>query len=229
MSGDHSSPHHRETRCRCSACLQRLLDSSRGERRAYYLAIAAWVQAVTALADAVAAPRTLTPAATPAGLWQANLRFIFTPTEWEYVRTSLLDHVGNRCEVCGAGPSSEEPLECHEVFDWNIDTQVSTLVRVLALCRRCHHTQHIGLAAGLGVDREMRAHLQRVNRWTPRQTSNALSEVQHSWSATRNMNWSVDLSAIGLDPDEARMDAARRRAQSKRREIARDMIRRALS
>ena len=226
MNGDRLvSIHHREQSCRCPHCLQSLINRGPDLRGGYYQQIGRWANAAMELRRAVPAPTRLDPAMLPLGMWQVNVRYLLTTAEWEYLRIALLDDAGDRCEVCGAPHSPTAPLECHEMFTWDHRCGRARLARILVLCRLCHRTQHLGLAAIHHQLEDVLLHLRHLNDWQESDLKAALARTASEWAYVGSRRWLVDFDAIGLDPSAQRVSAGLRRAARKNREIERRRVR----
>lgn len=100
----------------------------------------------------------------PKTAWYKNLRAELTKDEWENVKRKTFIMANYVCEICG-GRGSAHPVECHEVWKYDIDAKVQTLVRTIALCPACHEVKHFGLANLKGRFKIAMNHLIKINRW----------------------------------------------------------------
>lgn len=87
---------------------------------------------------------------------------------WRKLSKRVYKRAGYCCEICG-GKGTRHPVECHEVWKYDLTSFDQRLVKLIALCPYCHMVKHIGLAGhknkmGLAI-----THLARVNGWTSRQ------------------------------------------------------------
>lgn len=79
----------------------------------------------------------------PSSCWYRNVRSNVSPGTWTMLQRNTFVAAGYRCEICdGVGPT--HPVECHEVWEFDDRLRLQKLVRLIALCPRCHRVKHIG-------------------------------------------------------------------------------------
>ncbi|WP_238579690.1 hypothetical protein [Agreia bicolorata] len=106
--------------------------------------------------------------ALPTNVFGSNVRGIARESEWDRIRLAVSARAGKRCEICGGeslGPKRRvQHPDCHEI--WRFELRESEVVQVLAgliaLCKKCHNTQHVGRALDLKDVKEV---LAEVNGW----------------------------------------------------------------
>jgi hypothetical protein len=131
----------------------------------------------------------------PASAWGENLRSALPRAEWDRLRKQVYADAGNRCEIC-AGRGRRHPVECHEVWEFDERAGVQRLVRMIALCPRCHEAKHFGLAALRGREQAAREQLRKVNGWTPAELAEHISESFRVWESRSRCEWTLDLSVL---------------------------------
>jgi hypothetical protein len=67
--------------------------------------------------------------------------------EWDKLRKKVYADQGNSCCVCGAAGK----LQCHEVWSYDDDGHIQTLMGFQAVCSMCHFVTHFGLAEVLAL------------------------------------------------------------------------------
>src|ERR1017187_3032700 len=85
----------------------------------------------------------------PSSCFYTNLRSILSKGNWDRLRKYSYEKANLKCEICGESgldQGSKHALECHEVWAYDDVNLIQSLVRVEALCPRCHEVKHIGLA-----------------------------------------------------------------------------------
>ncbi|MFA6235405.1 MAG: hypothetical protein WC824_14615 [Bacteroidota bacterium] len=110
---------------------------------------------------------------------------------------------GGKCEICGQSGIDQgfkHPLECHEEWNYNEDTKTQKLIRLVALCPRCHQVKHFGRTDMIGgkTRDEAYKHLRAVNEWTREE---ALAHIQVSYQVWQNRSsheWKIDISVLNL-------------------------------
>ena len=124
-----------------------------------------------------------------------NVRSEVSKPEWDRLRKNCYSKAGHRCEICnGQGP--KWPVECHEVWEYNNDTEVQKLVRLIALCPLCHQVKHMGLSKMRGLVNETMNHLMRVNQITKEQAIAHVEEVFEEWCFRNSIEWILDISHL---------------------------------
>jgi hypothetical protein len=131
----------------------------------------------------------------PTTAWFKNVRSEVTPKEWDILRRRTYSQASYRCEICG-GRGRKWPVECHEVWDYNDETKVQTLVRLIALCPLCHAVKHIGgqQAKSKAAGERALKHLMKVNGWG---RSKANAYIQHCykvWNERSHHDWALDIT-----------------------------------
>lgn len=81
----------------------------------------------------------------PTPLWGMNVRSRITEAQWDRIRYQVYLDYNNSCGVCGRTKGTEtKSLNCHEIWEYNDETHIQTLVGFIALCDLCHHMKHLG-------------------------------------------------------------------------------------
>ena len=137
----------------------------------------------------------------PKTSWYRNVRSNVSSTEWERLKRETFGRAGYVCEVCG-GRGEKWPVECHEVFAYDDEQHIQKLVRLVALCPRCHEVKHIGLAGVRGRQAGAVAHLARVNGWSVADAELYVEACFELWHRRSRHQWKLDLSFLeqfGID------------------------------
>jgi hypothetical protein len=180
-----------------------VMDSRPEPRGLNRLVRTGWRRAARARASVARAPSR--PAAVPAGRLTVELvpktsrydsvRALVDEPTWERICRQVYREADDRCEVCG-GRGPEHPVECHEVWRYDDQTWVQTLLRMIALCPDCHEVEHIGFASVHGTALQARTHLARVNGWTRAQTDAHVGEAFRVWAQRSQRPWTLDLEGL---------------------------------
>lgn len=131
----------------------------------------------------------------PSTCWWSNVRSNVSRADWEKCKRLVRHRSGDRCEICG-GQGRKWPVECHEIWDYNDDEHIQTLVGLIALCPACHECKHIGRAMRLGNGARALAHLANVNQWSLENTQQYLEVVLELWSIRSTYEWKLDISIL---------------------------------
>lgn len=133
----------------------------------------------------------------PSTCWWSNVRSNVSRADWEKCKRLVRHRSGDRCEICG-GQGRKWPVECHEIWDYNDDEHIQTLVGLIALCPRCHECKHIGRAMRLSNGARALTHLANVNRWSLENASQYLEVALELWSLRSTHEWKLDVSLLSL-------------------------------
>lgn len=140
-------------------------------------------------------PIKLTVELVPKSCWFSNVRDHVSSSQWNIIKKHTFNLAHNRCEICnGVGP--KWPVECHEVWHYDDQLKIQTLVRTIALCPSCHQVKHIGLASILGKLDIAKRHFVKIN-----QCSNAFADdyIRNSFNLFEirsKSSWILDISWI---------------------------------
>lgn len=129
----------------------------------------------------------------PEGCWFSNVRSNVSKQDWDILRKESYKKANYLCEICG-GKGDAHPVECHEVWSYNDETQVQSLVRLISLCPNCHEVKHIGFAKVRGRLSEATAHLMKVNNWDFEKANKYIDLSFRMWMARSLLDWTLDLS-----------------------------------
>ena len=106
----------------------------------------------------------LTIESVPTTCWFSNVRDHVSAAAWKKIALVVAKEAGSRCEICG-GRGHRHPVECHEVWFYDDKTLTQKLVRLIALCPRCHEVKHIGLAKRRGRLNKALEHMAGLKSW----------------------------------------------------------------
>jgi hypothetical protein len=168
--------------------LNRLIPTGRRRKRAS-------ASAPSPRPPVVVPPARLTIELVPKTSWHHNVRALTDELGWDRIRRQVYRQADYHCEVCG-GRGPEHPVECHEVWRYDDRTRMQILVRMIALCPACHQVKHIGFANVKGKGAQARAHLARVNGWTPEQADAYISQAFQVWAQRSQGPWTLDLEGL---------------------------------
>jgi hypothetical protein len=138
----------------------------------------------------------------PVSSWGLNLSKQLPKAQWDELRRAAYAKANFRCEIC-SGTGTRHPVECHEVWQFDLATKMQRLVRLIALCPDCHSVKHYGRLGALPLEYRAKAfaHLRRVNGWTNTQGDEHIKLSRTEWLARCKIHWKVDTSLIGIQVD----------------------------
>ena len=131
----------------------------------------------------------------PHTCWFSNVRNHLEKEDWDKVRKKVFQDAPNVCEVCG-GNGRKWPVECYEIFEYNENTKIQKLVRLVALCPACHQVKHFGKAQMDGKEDEALTHLCKVNGWTRSYGRKYINEQMDIYYQRSEIEWQLDLSYL---------------------------------
>ncbi|WP_219817265.1 hypothetical protein [Rathayibacter tritici] len=135
----------------------------------------------------------------PPSVFGSNVRGIARESEWDRTRLAVSARAGKLCEICGDqshGPFGKvQHPDCHEIWRFEMRDGVVTqvLAGLIALCKRCHNTQHIGRALDL---EDVNDRLQLVNGWTHSEAQTDIRRAFRRLKLLEGLDVDLDLSAL---------------------------------
>jgi len=146
----------------------------------------------------------------PSTSWYTNLRTQVGRETWDKIRKSTYKKYGNICGICGA----KSRLNCHEMWEYDDNRHIQTLVGFIALCNLCHHVKHIGHA---GIQASLQKldfetvieHFMRVNSCDRDTFEEHKDMAFDTWKLRSKHKWRIDLGSYddltiaNLEKDDA--------------------------
>ena len=131
----------------------------------------------------------------PKTAWFTNLRSLVSKEQWDKIRNQVYWKAGYKCEVCG-GKGRKWPVECHEIWQYDDDNNVQTLIGLIALCPSCHKVKHAGLAKIQGDEELVIEQLMKVNEMTKKEAMTYIEEAFEVWRQRSVSQWEVDITKL---------------------------------
>jgi hypothetical protein len=137
----------------------------------------------------------------PQQMWGMSMSNRLKARVWRELRLGAIAKCADRCDACGIGPDErqEQSLHVHEMWSYDDQEGVQTLVKLRPLCATCSACVHIGRAgvvarSGGGIDvEELREHLAKVNERSRTEVDEHISDAFHQWRARSAVpNWRQD-------------------------------------
>ena len=129
----------------------------------------------------------------PTSCWFKNVRSSIHRKDWDRVRKHIYDRVNFICECCN---EHNTRLEAHERWDYDNITKTQKLMRLIALCHKCHEVTHMGLAQIRNREVEAIDHLKNVRNFSDNECILHIKEAFDKWSQRNKYKWSLDISLI---------------------------------
>lgn len=137
----------------------------------------------------------------PSSSWFNNVRAILTRKQWDILRKQVYTQAWDTCQICG-GVGSKHPVECHEIWHYDDNKLIQTLVGMIALCPNCHMVKHFGLAQVRKKDESALLHFMKVNDLKRKEAEKYIEEVFKKWAERSSKTWTLDISSLeeyGID------------------------------
>lgn len=135
----------------------------------------------------------------PATNFYNNVRSSVTEGSWDKLRKQCYELANNKCEICGGSGKTQgfrHNVEAHEVWDYDMVKKRQKLVRLIALCPKCHMCKHIGRAFAIGKQDVVFEHISNVNNWTHKEVVMYMAKVFQDHRIRSLDNWTIDLSFL---------------------------------
>ncbi|MES9899407.1 MAG: HNH endonuclease [Sedimenticola sp.] len=111
------------------------------------------------------------------------------------VKKRAYQQSNNKCSICG-GTGPKWPVEAHEVWNYNEDEKIQTLVNIVALCPPCHQTKHIGLAIKRNKFKEVITHFKAINGISENKAMEYIEDAFKTFEKRSEYKWKTDLSLL---------------------------------
>ena len=134
----------------------------------------------------------------PSSSFYKNVRSNVSRSEWDIIRRKSYQKANYKCEICG-GIGNKHPVECHEIWEYDIKTKIQKLVGFISLCPKCHQVKHIGLSQIRGLYGECLEHLSKVNNISIDKAEKYIDERFEEWQERSNVKWTLDISLLEIN------------------------------
>ena len=128
----------------------------------------------------------------PSSAFFSNLRAMMPIAQWKELSTYVRSRSQNRCEICG----SDVRLEAHERWQFDKQTNLQTLKRIMCLCKQCHLSVHIGLSGQVGLRELTDSHIMSITGWTKEQLAEHIRKARVEWLVLSKIAWMPDVSIV---------------------------------
>lgn len=131
----------------------------------------------------------------PNGCWYTNVRSNVTKRQWDTIRKDIYQKAGYLCEICG-GIGSRHPVECHEIWSYDIPTRIQKLEKLEALCPLCHEVKHFGFASERGFRLRALRRFSKINDISLEEAEEIIHVVLQQWQERSLLDWTLDISLL---------------------------------
>jgi hypothetical protein len=136
------------------------------------------------------APR-LVPKPVPAPLWGRSVYQVLRATsrggDWKRLRLDVVARAGGDCHICGE--HQDRFMVCHEVWDYDDDADVATLVAFALNCWGCDAATHPGCAGLTGRGETARVQLERINGMSAEEVEALMAATWEEWARRSERAW----------------------------------------
>jgi hypothetical protein len=138
----------------------------------------------------------LAPALVPAPLWGRSVYQLLRGTrrggDWKRLRADVVARAGGDCHICGE--HQDRFMVCHEVWDYDDDAGVATLVDFALNCWGCDAATHPGCAGLTGRRETARGQLEKVNGLSAEEVEDLIAAAREEWTRRSQQRWTVAVS-----------------------------------
>ena len=135
----------------------------------------------------------------PRTSWYSNVRSNVTKNEWDVIRKKSYEHANHVCEICGdvgTNQGVKHNVECHEIWEYNDETNEQILTGLISLCPYCHKTKHVGLAQINGELDIVINQLVKVNKISYDDATKYIDESFKIWSERSKKEWKLNIEYL---------------------------------
>lgn len=143
----------------------------------------------------------------------SNVRTLIPTKFWDKLRKESYELAGGKCEICGAKGKRQgfkHDLECHEIWEYDVENGIQRLAGLIALCPMCHLCKHIGRALAMRKSKIAFDHMKKVNNITDEELATYLDEVFAAYKLITKLKFTLDLSLLKekIEIDEKYLEKA---------------------
>jgi hypothetical protein len=135
----------------------------------------------------------------PSSCWYSNVRSEVSKGEWDVIRKKCFSSAGHVCEICGDNGRNQGfgwPVECHEIWDFDMDFIKQTLKGFISLCPYCHKSKHIGLSQLNGEYELALSQIMKVNSIGREEAERHVHDSFAEWEKRSAVEWDLDITYI---------------------------------
>lgn len=129
----------------------------------------------------------------PSTCWFSNVRDHVSEKDWNIIKKYTFNKANYHCEIC-SGVGSKWPVECHEIWKYDDQLKIQSLIGTIALCPDCHLVKHIGYSSVIGKFNDSKSHFSKINNLTYKQADKYISEAFEVFHERSKYDWKIDFS-----------------------------------
>jgi len=114
------------------------------------------------------------------------------PSDWNRLKSFIEERANFKCECC----DDKGPLDAHERWSYNEEEKTQKLMRIIAICKPCHETTHMGLAQINGREEAAFDRLMQVRKMDKPTALKHLEDATKVKSRRDDIEWKQDFSIL---------------------------------
>ena len=126
-----------------------------------------------------------------------NVRSLLPTSVWDKLRKESYKNAKYKCEICkdsGINQGYKHALECHEIWEYQNDTQI--LTGLIALCPNCHMAKHIGRAIAIKKGPQIFKHIAKVNNWSMEDVELYVGACFQDHKLKSKIKWEINIKIL---------------------------------
>ncbi|MGL4951661.1 MAG: hypothetical protein ACRC4L_01600 [Mycoplasma sp.] len=125
--------------------------------------------------------------------------------QWKKLSLRVRETQQWKCQFCNITIKQLKQTKwfhCHEMWDFNDETNEVSLSCLLCLCSKCHMATHFGYASLSNKHSEAFKRICKVNNWSEDDTNNYIEASFEIWSRRSNKKWTFNKESLLFNLDE---------------------------
>jgi hypothetical protein len=135
----------------------------------------------------------------PSTSFYSNVRSNVSKERWDEIRKQSYEKANYKCEICGDKGKNQgyrHDVECHEIWEYDDENLIQTLLGYISLCPKCHTVKHIGLAQIQGNFDMAVKHLCKVNDISQTEASQIIKDAFDKWKERSKNKYKLNLNNL---------------------------------
>lgn len=131
----------------------------------------------------------LVPRLVPRPLWGMSAQKLLKNRRiWETIQQDAFSSCHHRCSICGA---ESEGLHCHDEWEYDDGSSTAVLTGFKGVCPACHGAIHIARSIQLGLGKQAKEQLGRVNGMNAAEVEALVATAHAVWRERSQQRWKV--------------------------------------
>lgn len=131
----------------------------------------------------------------PQSTWGINCRSLLSFEQWSFIRARIIKDSNKHCGICNIETIY---LECHEVWKYSIRKRQQILIDLIAICKMCHLSKHIGRTKKVEPELydNVIEHIKRVNKFNNIQWETYFNDIVNEHENICRKTFSVNIDLV---------------------------------